>query len=327
MFSSFTAIFEALTDIDKELGRAKSESRRKELIETLISLRETMDKCVQYWLKFEEQVNEVQERHGITLPDKLPPGFMDEVQLDVGGDKGTEPGMEKEAVQEKDAEIKQKEAFHKPASEITVNSFRRGLGFWELAMLKEAVGEFKKVVEEEPNLIMGHLCLGLSSAQLGKIEEAFKELKLVLALDKNKHMQALALNTLGVLLAGKEQYDQAGHFFNKATEADKNLGEAWFNLGAVTFNKQDYEGAVEAFSKAGELVKEDWEVELHLGRSLGYLGRFDEAVKSLEKAYRLNPREPLITFELGLIYRLLGKKSQSQCYFHSTLKLLESKVR
>lgn len=326
MFSTFTAIFEALAAIEDELAAEATESQRQQLIETLLSLRKTMDKCVQYWLKFEERVNEIQERYSITLPDTLPPGFMDEISLTENEPEET---VSKTEAAGEPAVIENQEGpqpdFYQPSNEITVNSFRRGLGFWELAMLKEAVGEFKKVVEEEPNLIMGHFCLGLSSAQLGKVEEAFKELKLVLALDQNEQMQALALNTLGIILTRKEEYRQAQHFFQKSTEADPGLSEAWFNLAATSYNMQDYEAAVEAFEKAAELTPDDWEIDLHLGRARGYLGRYEEAAEALERAYRLNPREPLITFELGLIFRILGKKTQAQCYFHATLKLMETK--
>lgn len=326
MFSTFTAIFEALAAIEDELAAEATESQREQLIATLLSLRKTMDKCMQYWLKFEERVNEIQERYSLTLPDTLPPGFMDEISLTDSEPVETMSKAElADAASEDNEQVVLQPEFYQPSNEITVNSFRRGLGFWELAMLKEAVGEFKKVVEEEPNLIMGHLCLGLSSAQLGKVEEAFKELKLVLALDQNEQMQALALNTLGIILTGKEEYQQARHYFQKATEADPGLSEAWFNLAATNYNMQDFEAAVEAFEKAGELATNDYEILLHLGRALGYLGRYDEAAETLERAYRLNAREPLITFELGLIFRILGKKTQAQCYFHATLKLMETK--
>jgi len=72
MFATFTAIFEALDAIEKELGESNNPKQREKLIETLLSLRKTMDKCVQYWLKFEERVTEIQERFGLTLPDTLP---------------------------------------------------------------------------------------------------------------------------------------------------------------------------------------------------------------------------------------------------------------
>ncbi|HOB86805.1 MAG TPA: tetratricopeptide repeat protein [Bacillota bacterium] len=319
MFSTFTAIFEALDDIEKELSGEKSEAEKEELINTLLSLRKTMDKCVQYWLRFEERVNEIQERYGLSLPDTLPEGFMGTPEYweeMVTGEKPQEKGEEPQKEESRPEEIK---------SEVAISSFRRGLGFWELAMLKEAVGEFKKVVEEEPDLILGHFCLGLSSAQLGQVEEAFRELKLVLALDKNRFVQALALNTLGILMVKKEQPEQALQYFIKANEADPNLREAWFNRASTLYNLKRYQECVEAFKKAEELFPGDWEVELYLGRALGYLGRYKEAAQALERAYRHNPREPIITFELGFVYRLLGETERANEYFNTTRQLLDVK--
>lgn len=56
MFSTFTAIFEALAEIENELAAEATSSRRDQLIDTLLSLRNTMDKCIQFWFKFEERV-------------------------------------------------------------------------------------------------------------------------------------------------------------------------------------------------------------------------------------------------------------------------------
>jgi len=81
MFSTFTAIFEALDDIEKELSGGKTEDEKEELVNTLLSLRKTMDKCVQYWLRFEERMNEIQERYGLSLPDTLPEGFMEKAEF------------------------------------------------------------------------------------------------------------------------------------------------------------------------------------------------------------------------------------------------------
>lgn len=326
MFATFTAIFEALEAIEKELGEPISMAKRDKLMETLLSLRKTMDQCVQYWLKFEERVKEIEERFELTLPDTLPPGFLEDLD-GLGGETGTESAVpallsEKVGALDPPAEKEQKEA---PISEITVSAFRRGLGFWELAMLKEAVEEFRKVVEDDPNLIMGHICLGLSSAQLGKVEEAFRELKLVLALDKNNFIRALALNTLGIILTQKEDYRQAEHYFRKSVEEDPELKEGWFNLAATCYNLKRYREAVVAFEKASALAGEDWEIELYLGRSHSYLGQHKEAVRALQKAFRSNPHEPLIAFELGIVYRLLGQDNRALCYFHSTRKLMEPK--
>lgn len=321
MFATFTAIFEALDSIEEELGAVTTAEKRETLVQTLLSLRITMDQCVQYWLKFEERINDIEKRYDLTLPDTLPSGLLEE--LEGGSPEASEalPSPKTSPVltpvEEQPQEL--------PMSEITVKAFRRGLGFWELAMLKEAVGEFKKVVEDDPDLVAGHVCLGLSSAQLGKVEEAFRELKLVLALDRNKIIRALALNTLGIILAQKEDYHQAEHYFKRATAEDPELAEAWFNLGATRYNLRLYEEAVEAFQKAAALSGDDWEIELYLGRAQSYLGRHREAAKALRKSFQINSSEPLIAFELGCIYRLMGQDKQAQCYFHTTRKLMKQK--
>lgn len=326
MFATFTAIFEALDAIEKELSDSNTPKKREKLIETLLSLRRTMDKCVQYWLKFEERVTEIQDRYELSLPDTLPPGFLEDLDgnIDAPGPVNVAPaGL---AGKESPDVMPEEEAHQEaPVSEITASAFRRGLGFWELAMLKEAVDEFKKVVEDDPDLVVGHICLGLSSAQLGKVEEAFRELKLVLALDQNKFIRALALNTLGIILAQKEEYLQAEHYFKRAVAEDPDLKEAWFNLAATYYNLRRHREAAAAFEKASALAGDDWEIELYLGRSYSYLGRHKEAVRALQRAFRNNPNEPLITFELGVVYRLLGEDRRAQCYFHTTRKLMELK--
>ncbi len=326
MFASFTAIFEALDAIEKELGEPISMAKRDKLIETILSLRKTMDQCVQQWLKFEERVTEIEERFELALPDTLPPGFLEDLESCSSGTEmeSAVPALLSEKMGSV-PEQEEKKYHERPISEIAVNAFRRGLGFWELAMLREAVDEFKKVVEDDPDLVMGHICLGLSSAQLGKVEEAFRELKLVLALDQNNLIRALALNTLGIILTQKEDYSQAEHYFKRAVAEDPELKEGWFNLGATHYNRQCYGEALLAFERASELAGEDWEIALYLGRSYGYLGQHKEAVKALKRAFHCNPKEPLIAFELGVLYRLLGQSSRARCYFHTTRKLMEQK--
>ena len=320
MFATFTAIFEALDAIEEELKVVTSAEKRETLIQTLLSLRITMDQCVQYWLKFEERINELESRFELTLPDTLPSGILEDLE---GGP--TEPESTLPAAKGAPVAAPAEEALGQPISEITVKAFRRGLGFWELAMLKEAVGEFKKVVEDDPDLIAGHVCLGLSSAQLGKVEEAFRELRLVLALDRNEIIRALALNTLGIILTHKEDYHQAEHYFKRATDEDPTLAEAWFNLGATRYNLRRYDEAIEAFQKAAALSGEDWEIELYLGRAQSYLGQHREAARSLQKSFRINPGEPLIAFELGCVHRLMGQDNRAQCYFHTTRQLMKQK--
>lgn len=325
MFSTFTAIFEALSSIEQDLSSGITDSRRQELIETLISLRNTMDKCVHYWIKFEERVNQIQERFSISLPDSFPPSFMEVDMEDIPalieqpGDSSTEL---------KSQEITppcEEDEFLSLTGEGAITSFRKAMGFWGLAMVAEATREFKNVTHQQPNFILGHFCLGVACAQLGQTEEAFKELKLVLALEKDQFIRGMALNTLGVVLAAREQYRQALPYFIKATEEEPDLIEPWFNRAAIYYNQQHYQKAVDNFNRVLELSPGDWEAELHRGKAYGFLGRYEEALPALERAYSINPREPLITFELAYIYRLLGRKNHARHYGLMTRRLLKLK--
>ena len=321
MFSTFTAIFEALSSIEQELSGEITDSQRQEIIKTLISLRNTMDKCVQYWIKFEERVNQIQERFSISLPDSFPPSFMEDI-----------PSFDyQERINTADTEAQElnypygENEFSSLTNEGAITSFRKAMGFWGLAMVAEATREFKYVTHQQPNFTLGHFCLGVACAQLGEDEEAFKELKLVLALEKDHFIRGMALNTLGVVLAAREQYQQALPYFVKATEEEPNLVEPWFNRAAIYYNLQHYQEAVENFNRVLELSPGDWEAELHRGKGYGFLGRYEEALSALERAYSINPREPLITFELAYIYRLLGKKNHARHYGLLTRRLLKPK--
>ncbi|HHX86609.1 MAG TPA: tetratricopeptide repeat protein [Firmicutes bacterium] len=320
MFSTFTAIFEALSSIEQDLSGEITDSQRQEIIKTLISLRNTMDKCVQYWIKFEERVNQIQERFSISLPDSFPPSFMEDIpSLDYQERANTtEDAQEIVSLHEEDE-------FLSLTGEGAITSFRKAMGFWGLAMVAEATREFKNVTCQQPNFILGHFCLGVACAQLGQTEEAFKELKLVLALEKDHFIRGMALNTLGVVLAAKEQYQQALPYFVKSSEEEPNLVEPWFNRAAICFNLQHYQEAVKNFNRVFELSPGDWEAELHRGKAYGYLGHYEDALPALERAFAINPREPLITFELAYLYQLLGKKNHARHYGLMTRRLLKPK--
>lgn len=339
MFAGFSAVFEALDLIERELENGIDNQEKNKVADIMISLRSTMDRCVQNWLKFEERVNAIQEKYDIVLPDTLPDGFLDdftnwedsflskkpgEEDTDIKKNDQVSSGINLKTDEDDKASVDNiKTSFISISEEKAITSFRKGLGFWDLAMLDEAVKEFEKVTKMEPNFIIGHFCLGLSSNQKGDHEKALQELKLVTALDSDLSTKALAYNTIGSIYADQGKYQWALENFKKAIGADANLVEAHFNRGAVLYNMSSYEKAVKAFTKVLESTPDDWEVFFYLGKAMGYLGKWDESLDFLEKAYRLNPHEPSITFELGVIHRFLGHRNKASLYFFATQRLLK----
>jgi len=352
MFSTFTAIFEALDNLETELQKGVDDKEKSRIEETLISLRNTMDKCVHYWIQFEERVASLQEKHQLELPDNLPESFLDNITCFEETGENTENSSEKQnepcqasagdkskltpssfpplqdhSVASDPDKIKQyeaslKESFTRLSDENAVISFRKGMGFWDLAMIEEALKEFEKVTHTEPNFITGHFFLGLASSYQGDHEKACKELKLVIALDSDKLLKALAHNTLGSIYAEEGKLEAALENFQKAVELKEDLKEAYFNLGAVQYRQNKYRSAFNEFNKYLKYDPEDWEALLYAGKASGHMQDWEKALEFLEKAYQLNPREPRTTFEMGVIYRLLENNHKAAFYLHTTKRLV-----
>ncbi|MGI6097889.1 MAG: tetratricopeptide repeat protein [Dethiobacteria bacterium] len=328
MFADFSPIFEALEAVESELRKGADQQKRESLTEVLLRLRNAMDECIQEWLKFEERLNLLQHQYGISLPDSFPEGFLGDLEnLDtlLDPDKEGEPEARyPRATNDGEHEVDNAEAtadFFHLRSHYSIGSFRRGLGFWDLAMLEEAIREFRKVTELEPNFLFAHLCLGLAYSQKGDYDQAMKELRLVLALSQSEMIKALVYNTLGNIYAEQKKYNQALEEYHLALENDENLAEVYFNIGAVYFNQKDYCQALEPFEKALSLNPQDWEVYFYLGKAYEYLGEEERALKHMLKAYSLNPQEAKVCFELGIINQMMGKRHKAAIYFQKTKEL------
>lgn len=312
MFSQeFEIIFSSIEEIEENLKNDPDKHEKDKLINNLLKLRNVMDQCIKYWLFFEEKVNELQQKYSFSLPDDLPESFLQEVELNK--EKNREPLTSQDNVLEK-------HSFLKLESEQGIDSFRKGLGFWDLAMLEEAIKEFEKVVTMEPNFLFGHFCLGLSYSQKGAYNKALNKLRLVKALSRDPHLNAFVYNAMGNIYAVERKYEEALSEFILSVEEDPYFFIGFFNIGAIYFNLRRYKESIEAFEKVKTALPHDWEVCYCLGRAYTMEGEFPKGMQNLKKALTLNPNESKILFEMGVLYELLGdKKNASQC-FNSIMK-------
>jgi len=310
-FHQFDIIFDSLKEIEERFKKYPAEQERNELANRLLKLRNIMDECVKYWLNFEERVNDMQNKYEFSLPDLLPDDFLQKLCQDRENSN--------ERVESPDKNGDNATLFFQIESEQGISSFRKGIGFWDLAMLEEAIREFEKLVELEPNYIFGHFCLGLAYSQKGFYEKALIKLRLVKALSRDNRLKALVHNAMGNIYVNEKKYEEALNQFNIAIEEDSFFYIGYFNMGAVYYNLQRYKEAGEAFEKAKELSPKDWEIYYHLGRTYALLGNFKKGLQNFKKAFSLNPAEIKILFEVGVIYDLLGDKQNASIYYNRVL--------
>jgi len=110
--------------------------------------------------------------------------------------------------------------------------FRLGKVFLNRNFGEEAVNNFQRVVELNPEFVRGHIKLGLAFFKEGKYMDAIKAF---LQAHKLKPEYPDILNNLGVTYAKTNNFPAASKFLKKALEVKPNFKEANFNLGIVLF--------------------------------------------------------------------------------------------
>lgn len=317
-FPQFDLIFESLKEIESDLENNPGEKEIEDLAGKLLNLRNIMDECVKCWLNFEEKVNELQNKYEFVLPDLLPEGFLQGLNL---YEEQFDSNLREQAPQSarKINTASNPTLFFQLESEQGISSFRKGMGFWDLAMLEEAIQEFEKLVGLEPNYIFGHFCLGLAYSQKGLSEKALAKLRLVKALSKDNKLKALVHNAIGNIYVNEQKYEEALNEFSSAVEEDPQFYSGYFNMGAVLYNMHRFKEAGNAFEQAKGITPEDWEICYYLGKTYAMLGNLEKSLESFKMAYVLNPTETKVLFELGVIYDLLGDKKNASVYYNRVL--------
>ena len=318
-FHQFDIIFDSLKEIEDKFKHNPEEDELDELTGKLLNLRNIMDECVKCWLNFEERVNELQNKYGFTLPDLLPEDFLHGLNLNREQETGELKKGESRMGSNQAFKSDKSTLFFQLESEQGISSFRKGMGFWDLAMLEEAINEFEKLVALEPNYIFGHFCLGLAYSQKGYKEKALAKLRLVKALSQDHQLKALVHNAMGNLYVNEQKFDEALKEFSSAVEEDQLFFNGYFNLGAVFYNMHRHKEACEAFENAKEISPQDWEICYYLGKTYALLGDYKKGLQNFKIAFSLNPSETKILFELGVIYDLLGDKRNASFYYNRVL--------
>ena len=109
-----------------------------------------------------------------------------------------------------------------------------GAAYYGKGMYDEAIAEYKKALEINPNDIAAHNNLGGAYSHKGMHDEAIAEHKKALDINPN---DAEAHNNLGGAYYEKGMYDEAIAEFKKALEINPNYADAHHNLAVVYYVK------------------------------------------------------------------------------------------
>ncbi|MCY0868983.1 MAG: tetratricopeptide repeat protein [Firmicutes bacterium] len=259
----------AILRIDRQLAAADSEQRAY-LLEELEALRQLGGRLFDLWVGFEDQVQDICERHG-------------------GAAALAGPGL--------DAHVPESSTLHMADigtildSDFGLNLFRRGMGYFELFMYDECTPLFKRVLELDPDMTIARLYLGLCHLAQGDLHAADEQLSRVLATAADPSVRAAArearaqmlalsgqlqsaLDELATVLCDRPhdvdtlvnaaicayalgQFAQSQSFATQATQVDPDDAVAWRLAGASAFAQRQVAAAARCYRHAVQLRPRD----------------------------------------------------------------------
>jgi len=190
--------------------------------------------------------------------------------------------------------------------------------FLQKRQSNEAMAQYQKALELQPNKALIHIDLGDALIQEGQLDQALAQYQKALEIKPNF---AEAYYDLGVLLSQKGQWTEAITQYKKALEIKPNLVNAHVKLGHALAQQGQMDEAIFHYQKAVEIMPGN--AETHDGLALSYLqkGRIDEAMTQLQKALEINPDDGEANKFLGKILVQKGQFEEAIIRFQKTSKI------
>jgi Flp pilus assembly protein TadD len=192
--------------------------------------------------------------------------------------------------------------------------FKMGIIFVAAQENREAVKEFTKVIEREPDHSGAHQGLGQAYLEMGEFEKAEEHLMKAVALDPKRWK---AYNFLGIIHDHQKKHDLAQKEYAAAISIRPRDGMLYNNLAVSFMMTSQYEEAVRALYKALETNFSKEKTYNNLGLALARLGRYENALD----AFRRGGDEAKAYNNLGCVYMQAGENGKAIECFEKAIEL------
>ncbi|HHT9125137.1 MAG TPA: tetratricopeptide repeat protein [Candidatus Brocadiia bacterium] len=180
-------------------------------------------------------------------------------------------------------------------------SFIHGLAFYNQQKYEDAINIFKGVISPHAEISFYH---GTALIFLSRFEEAIKQYDK--ALEINPNLADAYLNR-GNAYYNKGENDRAILDFNKALEINSRYAEAYNNRGSAYDKKGEYDRAILDFNKALEINPRYAEAYNNRGVAYKKKGSYDLAISDYNKALEINPRYAEAYYNRAVAYYYKGE--------------------
>jgi tetratricopeptide (TPR) repeat protein len=173
--------------------------------------------------------------------------------------------------------------------------FQKGSTYFRQSNFTDAIIQFDKVINLNPNYTIAYLDRGASKTNLGQYEGAIIDYQKAEELGLKT---SILYSNWGYAYYKLKQPVKALTYLEKAIEIDPNNGNAYRFRGEIKYDKNDNKGAVQDYTKA---ISSNANASNYFSRGLAYyyLKDYKKAIQDMNKAIQLNPNAAQYYFDRG----------------------------
>jgi tetratricopeptide (TPR) repeat protein len=201
--------------------------------------------------------------------------------------------------------------------EFTDAYYGRGFCYEQMGKYADAMNDYKKTIELDPNHSKAYNNLGVVYFKLyNDNDNAEKSFKKSMELSKTN---SLVYYNLASIYYNQKRYDEAVRYFSEALKLRPNYIEALNTRGLCYFWQKEYTKAIMDFSAV--LSYEPNNSSALVGRAISWVtvNKYTDAKKDVEQALSLDPVNRYALNCMGAIYLEADNFDTALTYFNSAL--------
>jgi len=181
----------------------------------------------------------------------------------------------------------------------------------------DAEKEFKRAIELNPSYATAHQFYGYHLSNLGRHEEALREIKIARNLDP---LSPRISANVGLFLYFERQYSQAVEELNKALEVDPNHFATYLFLGWAYEAMGKYEEPIGCYLRARELSGRSKFGGSFLASCYAFMGKQEEARKILYEEIEYSKKNYIPSVVIAWGFSALGEKKQAFAWLEKAFR-------
>jgi len=198
--------------------------------------------------------------------------------------------------------------------------YSRGAAFADEGRFDEAISEFSKAIELDPDYALAYSSRCATYYRKGQYDQAIADCTEAILLDPNL---AVAYYNRGLAYHERKEYDQAISDYTEAIQLDPDYAKAYNNRAWVYGSKGDWDRCIADCSKAIGLDADY--VLAYNNRAWAYLnkGYWDHCIADCNKVIGLDSSNDIAYYNRGFAYKGQGRKDEAIADFQKFVTLTD----